>query len=245
MNINGNFLDKLGGAQPELSTQSIQVSLFVVSKNNPRLKKLDLSGLRSEQRLQKLRQLAEENRLVAVIQIGNEVFAHAHKNMSKQLESQKDLTINGKAVSVKTLNEEEYQQLAQMALEESSAKDDQEVEKEKEHGDKSMSFSSYSSTRYAFGVKSGHPLRVDHVIARIKLSVDQILLNVIRRMEEVRQEQKEAEMEQKYFETRKEHIRKNQQKSEITKEAIKHQELETDKVVEHVEHVQRTRGIEA
>src|SRR5436309_488931 len=101
MQIDKTVLEKIMGPIAA-GEQEVKVSLFIASKKDPRLKKLDLDpSLSPAQRAEKLRKWAQDHRFVAVIEMGDKVFAHAHAKYAEQLKNQQDLAIDGKKVSVK------------------------------------------------------------------------------------------------------------------------------------------------
>lgn len=97
--------------------EDTKISLFVCSKNNQAIKKLDLDKLTPEQRIAKLNKYAEKNRLVAVIEKGDYLCALMCSDNAKQFANQeKPLTIEGRKVEVKGLSDQEYCDLTKISL---------------------------------------------------------------------------------------------------------------------------------
>jgi hypothetical protein len=93
---------------------SDKVTLFVYSTKSANLKKVDLEHLSSEQRGAKLKKWAQDSRFVAVVEKGDNVFAYVNAKFVEQLSGQPNLSINGKKVAVKGLNETESIRLSEV-----------------------------------------------------------------------------------------------------------------------------------
>lgn len=90
----------------------VQATLFVISAKDRGIKKLDLVGLTPKERADKLHKWGQQDRFVAVIEIGDQMFAHAHAKHAERLQGIEELSIDGKKVTVKALTDEEAEQLS-------------------------------------------------------------------------------------------------------------------------------------
>lgn len=235
-------LDKLDISKimgPVEGNSKMTVSLFVVSSKSPRLKMLDLnSPLSAEKRAEKLRKWAEGHRLVAVIEAGDQVFAHANERFAAQLAQQHDLSINGKKVTVKALSDEQYEQLALVdaAFEEyvkqhpiDEAKDLVEKSPDSQH-----EIRQYLATHRLVSDQTF----VAYLVAKMQNLSDEIILNCLRKMaesnREVARRRKEAE--------KKREILKEAIEREILKEEILTYEIKQDELRADAARINRTRG---
>lgn len=239
-------LRKLMG--PLAGDEEMKVSLFVVSKKSPRLKMLDLnSQLSPEKRADKLHKWAQGHRLVAVIERGDQVFAHANAKFAAQLEQQEDLTINGKKVSsVNALSDAEYEQLAfvDAAFEEFVLQISKEQEPKEE---KALEKSSSSRNAVRQFLASHHLLSDEtymaHLLAMMVNLPDNIILKCLKKMSESRREIEERRKEdQRKRDILEDAIKQDVLKQEIVKEEIAGQELKVENIESDAARVNHTRG---
>ena len=90
----------------------VQARLFVVSSKDRGIKKLDLAGLTPKARADKLHKWGKDDRFVAVIETGDQLFVHAHAKHAVRLQGIEELSIDGKKATVKALTDEEAEQLS-------------------------------------------------------------------------------------------------------------------------------------
>lgn len=237
-----------GAYEPERFQQA-QVSLFIISSKYPRLKKLDLDGLSSEKRAEKLQKWGNEHRFVAVIQIGDQVFAHASAKFAEQLEKQKDLTIDGKNVSIKTLTDEESDLLAAVGEAYESHVLIPEEKKESDSKNVSQGPSKNSTTTanrqyYALRNLVSDETLANHWILRIAKIPGQIILTALQRMNEARREDdKIAEKQEQHQEILRQAIKKDILSGEIKTGEIKNQELKKSEIGKDSKRTKFARGI--
>ncbi len=244
MQVNKEVFEKIMGPVGSVDLD-IKVSLFIVSKKDPRLKKLDLSGLTPQQRVEKLQKWAQNHRFVAVIQMGDQVFAHANAQVAEKLES-KGVSLDGKKVAIKALTDEESEKLAAVgkAFEEyaiAEAKEEEKTEKQKDRERRSQAI----SREYAALIND--PARfheyIDRVIARMDNVPGQVILQCMKRFEEARrEEQKQAEADAKHYRIVEDEIKKGIKKEEIKKEEIVAKAQQQSHVGEDAQRVNRIRG---
>jgi hypothetical protein len=246
MEINKKVLEKIMGPIVE-GDQEIKVSLFIASKKNPRLKKLNLEkAISPEDRAAKLHKWAQDNRFVAVIEMGDKVFAHAHANVAERLGKQ-DLAIDGKKVSVKALSEEESKQLSivgeafeEFVLQVPEEKEEKE-NKEEAHAQYTGSISSIRQYLAESRLVSDQ-MHMHYLIARMQNIPGEVILDCLRRFNEaLREEKKRKEENDKYFAIKEREIEKAIRRGEITKEEIKSQIGKQEAVAEDARRVRRTR----
>lgn len=97
----------LGGA-----AQGASVSLYVVYKGN-KLKKLELEGLSPVERAAELKKWAKSDHFVAVVQKGDQIYAHVSPTIAKQ---NPDFTLEGKKIKLVELSAEEAAELIAAGL---------------------------------------------------------------------------------------------------------------------------------
>jgi hypothetical protein len=203
--------------------QGITVSMFVVSKKNPGLKKLNLEGLNSDQRAAKLHRWGQEHRFVAVIEMGDKVFAHTHVKYAEQL-GKNDLSIDGKKVSIKALTDEEADKLS-LTFKSHLLEESEESQKEETTPESIDGRSSPVRQFLATNLLISDNMHKDHLIAKINLSTSQIILDCLRQIAEARREQeKQKAEEEKYFRIKEQEIQRAETRSVITKEDVASQE---------------------
>lgn len=236
-------LRKLMG--PLAGDEEMNISLFIVSKKSPRLKKLDLnSQLSPKERSEKLHKWAQGHRLVAVIEMGDQVFAHANAKFAAQLENQEDLTINGKKVSsVNALSDAEYEQLSIIdAAFEEFVQNSKSDESEK-------SLENTSSTRKAirqfFAARNlvSDETYMAHFLAMISNLPDKIILKCLKMMSESRREVEERRKEdQKKKDILQDAINKEILQQEVVKREIAGQQLKVENIAADAARVNKTRS---
>ncbi len=96
--------------QPD-QNQPVEVCLYVTTKAF-RLKVVNLDELRAGKYTHKVSKWKDADRFVVVMKhIDGSLFAYAQAKIAEQMQKNKDLTIEGKSVVVKSLSDDEYQQL--------------------------------------------------------------------------------------------------------------------------------------
>lgn len=91
---------------------SKEAFLFIASKGSVSIKRLDLATLDRGQRIAKLNKFRQEERFVLVVLNTDGTYsAHAKQSIAASLAKQQNLSINGHAVIVKQLSDEEYERL--------------------------------------------------------------------------------------------------------------------------------------
>jgi len=216
--------------------EEAKYSLFIVSAKAPRLKKVDLRGLSSEERAEKLHRWAKDHRFVAVIETSQMVYAHAHADFAAQLQGQ-NLSINGKNVSVKALTEEDSEKLSIVGetFEDFVREHPEEDVVEKEQAPSSLYQSrQYFASRYLLSDE----MRIDYFIAQMENIPHKIIIAALQRMNDVqreiakRQEEKAIQDDQRRSEIRQTIIRKEMLKDEIKEEQIERQNQKLDWIEE-------------
>ena len=249
MKINKDIFEKIMGSIVE-DDQEIKISMFVASKKNSGLKKLNLDKLSPEQRAAKLHQWAQDHRFVAVIEMGDRVFAHVHAKYAEQLGNQKDLSVDDKKVLIKALTDEEADKLSLVGetfeayvLSESEEATIQEEKEEKEET-KEAAFAPRVARQYlAMNLLISDKMQMEHLIARMGNIPDQVILNCLRQIAEARREQeKQKEADDKYFRIKDREIQKSIVRSEITKEEVRGQTKKNTIAKEDSQRLNRTRG---
>lgn len=248
MQINKEMMIKIMG--PIAESEDLKVSLFIVSKKDPRLKKLNLDPtLAPEKRAAKLRQWAEEQRFVAVIEMGDKVFAHANEKFAQQLEKQQDLSIEGKKVAVKTLTDDESEKLSLLGenFEDYllTEVDESEAKEEGKHKEVSAFVDSrYQLREYlALNRLISDKIYMDHVIARMENVPGEVILNCLKRFEEARREdQRQKEADEKHHRIKDQEIQKSILKEEIKQGEIKNTQKKHETLSQSEKRVKRTRG---
>lgn len=241
--------EKIMGNSLTGNDSEMKISLFIVSKKDPRLKKLELGKLNREQRAEKLHKWAQDYRFVAVIEMGDTIFAHTHAKFAEQL-GQKEISIEGKKVTVKSLSDEEANQLSIVGqtFEEYVLKESEEEKTEGKDSSKEHMSAFRSTIRQYFAENRlvSDQMWMKHVIARMENIPGQIILECLRRIDEARREQeKQKAADEKYFDIKKQDIKKTILKEEVTKESIATQALNQDAISEHLDQTDFIRGIES
>lgn len=244
MEIKRQAVEKFLGPIAEDQMQ-IKVSLFVTSSKNQRLKKLNLERLTPEERAAKLHKWGQQHRFVAVVEMGDMVFANVHEKHAKQLRGLEDLTLNGKKVTVRDLTNEEADQLAAVgeAFEEYAL---QESEKEKKEEKEGSSFNGRSMPREYLSKNRliSDQMHSNHLIGLMaKNRIGTIILNCMQKFNEAqREEKKQKEADDKYFDTKKSEIKKGVLREEIKQGEIKSQEQKQTIIEEDSQRINRLRA---
>lgn len=198
MEIHEKLIRDLAG--PHTGDGDVKVSLFIVSAKYPRLKKLDLADLSPDERLRKLNKWAEQHRFVALIEKGDQAFAHLSAEHAKRLQPSEDITIDGKSrnVAVTSLTDEDYEQLAAVG---EAFKQYVKEQNEEEKTEKSADLDSYrSEARQFFSTHKlvSDQMHMDYLIASMQNLPSKVILNFLRRWSEAqREEAKQQEDTQK------------------------------------------------
>lgn len=215
--------------------QQVNVSLFIVSAKHPRLKKLDLDPhLSPEARAKKLHKWAQEHRFVAVIAMGDKVFAHANADYAAKLQGMKDLSIDGKKVSVKELTAEESDQLSSVgeAFEQYLLQESEEEEAAGKPEKAVLEPGRFEVRQFLSSQKLvSDQMHMDYVIASMQNVPGQVILNCLRQMSEARREaEKEKKEDEKRSDIKGQQIKKEILKREIIEGEIKGSQLKQDAV---------------
>jgi hypothetical protein len=240
------FMEPLGGEG------DVKVSLFLVSKKSPRLKKLNLENLSPEERAAKLNSVGQENRFVLVIQKGDVVFAHAHSKHAAGLQKSDDLSLDGRKVLVKVLSDEDAEQVAAIGaafdehvldqLEEKIEKKLKEEDDEvSQHTHKQpMSRQQYLAKKTLISDEVHSHFLVKQMTER---NLGQLITECMKRYQEARAElKKQQEADDKYFNIKRSEIKKEIARAEIKAEEVKHQEQRRHITAEDIKRTKRTRG---
>lgn len=235
MEFNHKIFNKITG--PLSVEAKLSVSLFVVSNKDSRLKKLSLEGLSPEERITKLQKWAEQNRFVAVVALGDQIFAHVSGHHAEKLKD-KDLSIGGKKVTVKALTDEQTEELSAIgkAFEEYLLEETGE-EKEKENHDRRLSrpeIQQFFANKRLISDK----MPMDYLIAMMKNVPGQVILKCLQELNEARREaEEEKRADEKRADIKEQVIRK-----EIIKKEVGAQELKAKTLKQDAEQVNKTRG---
>lgn len=230
-----NFLGPIAGG-------AVNVSFFTCT-NNHRLKKIDLFLLSPQQR----NECAQSHRLIAVIEIGGILCAHAHAATAKELQNAGDLTLDGKKISVKALTEEESDSLSLLAkkIEEHVANKEEtkETETNKEHGGATAS----SARQEFFGFKTllSDAVHAGHLFAQmvVKGGISAIISNCLNRFAMARREQQKIqEIDDRKFAVQQEAIKKGIAKEGVRKEAVAANQQKQENIATDLSRLAKTRG---
>lgn len=219
----------------------VKVSLFVVSPKNQRLKMLNLKDLSPEEREKKLSKWSKEDRFVAVIEIGDRVFAHMHKKHALILQDQKDLSLNGKKIELRSLTDKESLHLnaVGLAFEKHLLGKDEEQKKEAEEAGLFRP-EYFASRRLLSDWMQPHHFLIGQMV---KNKLGKIILNAIRQFSESNRElEKQRDQDEKKLEIVKAEIKKEILRSEITAGEIRQQEQNQKTLKTDEKQVKRSRG---
>lgn len=237
MKLDKGVLEKMMGPMAE---GEVNVSLFVVSAKHPRLKKLDLDPhLSPEKRAEKLHKWAQQHRFVAVIEIGDQMFAHTHANYADKLQGIEELSIGGKKVTIKALTDEEAEQLSSVgeAFEQYVLDEAKEEEKPAEASD--VQIRSEARQFLATQKLVSDQMHMNFVIASMQNVPGKVILDCLRLFSEARREaEKQKKEDQRRADIKEEVIRKDILKREIKTQVLKGEQLEQQQ-----EHIDQTRGL--
>ncbi len=213
MDIKPESIEKILGPMATSEGEAIKVSLYIVSTKWPRLKKLDLSNLNPEERAAKLKKWAEGNRFVAVVEMGDRVFAYANAEFAEKLQKQHDLSLDGKRVAVTDLSEDAYKYLSTIgeAFEDYLLNTPQEeqftaiVTKEKQTEEKDQNLPPIRQYLAGKRLLSDQLYMIDALIAKMENIPHKVILSCLQRMNEIqreiaerqREDEEEREMEKK------------------------------------------------
>lgn len=247
MAINRAALEKIIGPIAE-DQFDVKVSLFVISSKSPRLKRIDLDNLTPEQRAEKLRKWGEQNRFVAVIEIGDKIFAHTHALNAEKLKNVKDLSLDGKKITVLALTNEQSKQLSDigeafegLALKGESTAATSKIKQKADKGPRQF---------YAPSNLISDQVHITHVLITqmVKCDLGKIIINSLEQFSKARrEEQKKQEADDLKHEIATSEIRSDRRKKEILKSAIEKKTINIDEVsnqlvVDDIKRTRRTRG---
>lgn len=227
----------------------VKVSLFVVSDTDSRLTRLDLGKLTSKERAAKLREFAEQSRFVAVIEMGDMVFAHAHAKYAAQLQGMTDLTLDGRKMTVKTLSDDESAQLSAIgeAFEKHVMNKDEEISQaagNKDHdlASQTMPRQYHARTRLVSDQTNPTQFLIQQMFQR---DLGKIITECMRKYsEEQRELQKIHEAEDRRSDIQRTVIKRDILRDDVKTDEIKRQELKHTIIDEDAQHFDQTRGIE-
>jgi hypothetical protein len=221
--------------------KDLKISLFVVSKKSPTLKKLNLEGLTVEKRLEKLQKLARDNRFVAVVEKGDMIYAHVNPQIAERLNEQQDLSINGKKVSIKVLSEAEYDRLAVVGetFEEYIRLNPEEALQDERNPDKHSKEKGYAYVKEYFAGRNllSDVIQMDYMILRMRNIPEKIKMAFLEKMNEMQREinrrKKEDAIkeEEKFFDHKRSELKKRIIIEEIVKDEVKTQNAKLGRVV--------------
>lgn len=218
--------------EPLIKGQEPVVSLFVVSKGDYRLRKLNLSNPYSELKPEELHQCVEEQRLLAVIAIGEKMCGYANTKFIDELSQQnRQLSFEGMAVEVSALSDEDYTSLSSVvnaifdqcvtAAEEEKAEEKKEEETH-DHANHGLAHTYLSRAPHEVHLK---PLK-DSVLLDVAKKEGEIISKIIedsaKAREELKERQKEDDKQQRILASE---IKREVLKKEIENEEIKKSEL--------------------
>ncbi|MCE2983256.1 MAG: glycoside hydrolase family 127 protein [Parachlamydia sp.] len=217
-----------------------EVNLFIASKKKPTLKKMDLTQLTLEQKLRKLNSWSKDQRFVAVVERGDVVFAFTSPHFAENLQSQHDLTVNGKKVAVKALSDQETDRLN--AIVETfedfvRLNPEEEIEDEKEE-ERARARRENDTRAVKDNLARANLLSaalMDYLILHMQNIPNKIKKAFLKKMEEVRREQERVNKELDIKdEQRQQEIKQNDLKKRVVQEDIIKVEIksQTRRVVE-------------
>lgn len=225
-----------------LQGSDIAVSLFIVSKRAPRLKRLDLGELSSDEKVTKLRKWAQDNRFVAVVERGEVAYALASPQFAESLQNQPDLSINGKKVAVKALTETEVERLSSIgeAFEEClKVSPEEELQEESEDRSKEQqeAVSRQQLREYlARAALLSDAIKMDYLILQMQNIPEKIKLAFLRKMQEMnrlierRKKEDDLREEARNADIRRDDLRSRVRKEDIVKEEVKGQSAKLEQV---------------
>lgn len=209
--------------------EEVKISLFIVSKKVHQLKQIDIRNLNREQGRKKLRQWSQESRFVAVIEFGDQLYAHANRKMAKKLD-EKGVTLADKKVVVKALSDEDYEHLAVVgqafgeALLAHSANTEERESTNKVQAKSQNALQRYLAINHFLNGQIRIQGSIDHLMDKLSY---QVISNILTRMAEARREleaQQKQEEKARYIKTQE--INRDNLKEDVKKEAIKKQNIQ-------------------
>ena len=105
--------ENLTGVMTEAEKSLVTVGFYIISNKTFTVRKIVIEDFKSVEGLSKLQRWTEQRRLIATIEKGSEVFAFTSAETSEKLK-EKDFAIEGKTVTLKTLNNSEYDSIITM-----------------------------------------------------------------------------------------------------------------------------------
>lgn len=239
MNIDRITLEKLMQTMGE--ERDVTLSIFVLSDTRAGLTRLALENLSKNDRKAKLKEYAKQNSLVAVIEKGDEAFAHVNSAQFEKLQG-KSLSIEGKTVALKAISDEGYDQLTAIV----AAFGESVLQPEEEKSEDSKEVPVESEQRRFF---AGQGLVRDPIFihyASMQNMPSKIISNFIRRMNEARREDQERKRADEERDSReKKEIKRQILNKEIVSDETKRQELNQQVLKRDAEHIDLTRGGES
>jgi hypothetical protein len=105
MKIDKEFIKK-AGIETDFNEDILLASLFILAKNNTRVKQIkwEIDSLEYQEKLQRYK---TEHRFIILVEVSNVIYAQVHAQAAERLKASKDLTIENKKVVVQTLTEEQ------------------------------------------------------------------------------------------------------------------------------------------
>lgn len=194
----------------------VNVSLFILSTKHPGLKQLKLDSLSLEDRNAKLQKWSERHQFVKVIATGDQIFAQVHKDHAK-----KEITLEGKALTVEALEDDEYEAALLDIFEEHIQEDGA------EKGDSQLvhHFDSLPAKAKEYLAEKNllsDETKVSIILASVPSDIGKMILDSLRILNEgrrkVAEQQREAEKQQEILRTE---IKKNDLKKEMLRKEIK------------------------
>lgn len=200
-----------------------KITLFLVSGKNPRLKKINLDHLSSEDRRAKLKSWGQEYRFVLVIEKGDMVFAHAHQKYAELLQKSDGLSLEGRKVTVKALSDEQAERVSAIGQTLGGQIDEGKGENTKDEL-KTTHQSQFFSPQQVFA--KSHLVRdklLTHFLLKqmVKRNLGQLVFDCMKRYQEARKELKEKQESEEKFSN----IKRSELKKEIARSEIKNREI--------------------
>lgn len=205
-----------------------KVSLFRVSLKHSSLKKINLEGLTSEERLEKLKMWGQEHRFVLVIEKGDRIFAHIHAKYAQQLQNLDTLSLNERQVKVVTLTEEQATQVSAIGIAFEEYVLDEEAEEviekqfEKSHSQTERELSK-PNLKVTFPKDQGQ--MSFSIVQMVKMKFGNLISQCMKRFQEAREELKKQE---------KEDLKREDLRKEVIQRAVKNNEIEAQELKKNV-----------
>lgn len=167
-----------------------KASLYIVSSNNSSLKHLRLQNFSSENR-DDLQKWGKENRFIFVVEVGNKIFAHMHKDYAQHEQLLKDPIFEKKCVSIHTLSDEEAAMLADQihAMVEKILETELKPDKKENIRPKENKILLKDPNGVSLSKSDSHSSANQHnIILKFKNKLAELTLNLIRKQNEERRE---------------------------------------------------------